>query len=120
MSTTRDKEMALCCSLTILSMKVSGLKDKKMEKVNIRINHSDCTMKENGKKAKETALDIYKFKDRAYIKVLSHPTIELATAHRNFQMRIYIKVSIRWASSMAKAFTYGPQDQAMKVSSAKV
>lgn len=76
-------------------------------------------MKVSGKRAKETALDIYRFKGRVGMKALSHTIIELAMVHRSFQTMIIIKESINWASSMEKVLTYGLQVQVTKVISIK-
>jgi hypothetical protein len=53
--TTKDKGMELCFFSMTQSTKVSGHKDKNMERESIKTNHLVSTIKVNGKMAKEMA-----------------------------------------------------------------
>jgi hypothetical protein len=76
-------------------------------------------MKASGRRARETALDICRFKGRVDMKVLFHATTELAMVHRSFQTMIIIKESMNWANSTEKEYIYGLQAQVMRVISNK-
>lgn len=100
-------------------MRDSGSKGKNTAKESIKISLSTCTMRDSGRKARETALDICRFKVKVDMKVLFHPITELAMAHRSSQTMIIIRESTNWASSTEKVHTFGLQAPAMKEISMK-
>ena len=117
--TTRDRAMESCFFSMTAYTRDSGSKAKNMAKESIKISLSTCTMRESGRKARETALDISSFKGKADMKVLFHPITELAMAQRSFQTMIIIKETTNWVSSTEKVHTFGLQAPATKEISMK-